>query len=64
MVGYYTDSESVTHGFSYKGGKYTAFNVPKAKDTIAFGINDSGQIAGYIVTSAGVSRAFIATPVE
>jgi len=47
VVGAYTDSASLVHGFEWTGGTYKTINFPKAnKYTRALGINDSGEIVG------------------
>ena len=47
VVGNYTDSSGVVHGFEFAGNKYTSLNFPKAnKFTRANGINDSNFIVG------------------
>ena len=46
VVGWYTDSAGVYHGFKYSNGTYTAINVPNAYETQALGINDLGDIVG------------------
>ena len=42
--------------FEYSGGVYTTFSVPAAARTAAYGINDSGKIAGYSYSSVRVGR--------
>jgi len=49
VVGWYTDSAGVYHGFKYSNGTYTAINVPNAYETQALGINDLGDIVGAYV---------------
>jgi uncharacterized membrane protein len=46
IVGQYTDSSGVGHGFLLSGGTYTSFDFPGAVDTFAAGINDAGEIVG------------------
>jgi uncharacterized membrane protein len=50
IVGFYTDSGHVTHGFLLRSGNFTTLDVPGATQTVARGINDSGLIAGYYST--------------
>src|SRR4029079_16275045 len=45
IVGYYTDN-SGTHGFVFNSGAYSAIDVPGARWTVAYGINNAGQIVG------------------
>jgi uncharacterized membrane protein len=41
------DGNYFSHGFVYTGGKYTTLNVPQSPNyTVAFSINDRGQVAG------------------
>jgi uncharacterized membrane protein len=51
-VGNYNDF-SAGHSFLLDNGSYTTLNVPGAIDTLAFGINDSGQIVGWYIDAAG-----------
>jgi hypothetical protein len=54
-------STYVAHGFIYKAGKYTAFDVPGAQQTSAAGANEHGQFTGCYMDSTGM-HGFIATP--
>lgn len=48
-----------TKGFDYKNGQFTTIAVPGALETSAFGINDSGVIAGwYLGTSHPLYNGF------
>jgi uncharacterized membrane protein len=65
-VGTYRTAPAVRHGFVWKNGVYTTFNVPNndpVLGTVAFGINDRGQIVGdYVDTvapNAGKRRGFL-----
>lgn len=42
IVGSYTDSSKVTHGFALQGTTYTILDAPNSSATSANGINDSG----------------------
>ncbi|MGO9375682.1 MAG: carboxypeptidase regulatory-like domain-containing protein [Syntrophobacteraceae bacterium] len=55
VVGYFTDTNSVSHGFlrSADGLTYTQIDAPNATSTLAFGINNSGQISGYFTNATG-----------
>jgi|SRR5579863_6280296 len=53
VVGYFTDSAGLTHGFLLKGKKYTTLDVPGATATYATGINKSGKIVLYWLSSSG-----------
>jgi probable HAF family extracellular repeat protein len=44
IVGYYTDSSGVTHGFLLQGTTYTTMDVPGAASTSANDINNAGYI--------------------
>jgi uncharacterized membrane protein len=46
VVGVYTDSSQMQHGFKVTNGTFVAINVPGALETRAFGINDNGDIVG------------------
>jgi uncharacterized membrane protein len=49
--------------FLYANGVYTTFNVPGAEPdtTVASGINDLGQIAGWFINSSGILEGFVDT---
>jgi uncharacterized membrane protein len=47
-----------THGFLLQAGVFTPVNFPLATSTTAFGINDTGEIAGFYSDAAG-SHGFI-----
>ena len=51
-----------SHGFLKDGATFTTINVPGATDTIAFGINDAGQIVGRQFGQQGSVSGFLATP--
>jgi probable HAF family extracellular repeat protein len=61
VVGRYLDSNSVLHGFVLSKGVYTTLDFPGASDSVAFGLNDRGQIVG---TSDGGTIGWIATPIN
>jgi hypothetical protein len=64
VVGMFTDSSGLAHGFTYKGGKYTELPNPPgaASEVVYFGINDSGQLSGSYLDSTNNLWGFIATP--
>ena len=68
MVGYYYDTNVVSHGFIYDNGTYTTFVAPGALITSATGINDRGDVVGYYYDSNFNAHGFIAgatgTPAE
>src|ERR1700674_2877325 len=39
VVGFYADSSGIDHGFTLKGGTFTALNFPRSQSTLAYGIN-------------------------
>ena len=47
IVGSWTDSSNLAHGFLYDAGTYTSFDYPgTVQGTAAFGINNAGEIVG------------------
>ena len=66
-VGFFTDSAGVTHGYTYNIGAKTFstnINDPNAgtmtgQGTTTAAINNSGEIAGFYVDSAGVFHGFV-----
>jgi uncharacterized membrane protein len=53
-VGAYKDASFKTHGFSFKGGKYTKLDVKGSNGTTtATGINNSGDIVLYSDQTSG-----------
>ncbi|HLH52854.1 MAG TPA: hypothetical protein VKY92_04485 [Verrucomicrobiae bacterium] len=61
VVGRFLDSNSVQHGFVLSKGVYTILDFPGASDSVAFGLNDRGQIVG---TSDSGTIGWIATPLH
>jgi uncharacterized membrane protein len=60
MVGYYLDSAGYAHGFLWNNGVFSDIDYPRAKWTYAFGINDSGLIAGtYSMAATGPNHGFL-----
>ncbi len=49
--------------FIYSGGTYTPFAVPGALSTIAYGLNDHGQVVGLYAAPDFSLHGFVATPV-
>jgi len=49
--------------FIYSGGTYTPFAVPGALTTVAYGMNDQGQIVGLYASPDLSLHGFVATPV-
>ena len=58
IVGAFGDA-SGGHAFLLRDGKFTKIDYPGASSTIAFGINNTGDITGQYVTASGVVRGFI-----
>ena len=66
IVGYYIGLKGVHHGFVWLNGKFTTINYPNVGESGSgiqlTGINDEGQIAGYVTLSVDQYQPFIATP--
>ncbi len=60
-MGYY-DLPSGYNGFVDNSGVFSAFDVPGAAQTLAEGINNSGQIVGYYYDASGGIHGFEASP--
>lgn len=60
IIGVYTDSSGIYHGYEKSGGKFTPLDVPfaGATGTIPFGINNSGEVVGCWADSAGNDHGF------
>jgi len=62
MVGTYSDATG-RHGFLYNpnnGGTYTTLNDPvNPHDTLAYGINDAGQVVGYYFDGNNHEHGFL-----
>lgn len=52
MVGYFYDSQNVSHGFVLSGGGVAQIDQPGGVSSVAFGINSATGIVGYYATSA------------
>jgi probable HAF family extracellular repeat protein len=46
IVGTYTDTSGVAHGFLYQNGVYTKLDYPGKAHNYAFGIDDAGNVVG------------------
>src|SRR5262249_31103353 len=62
IVGTYSNHNVTSHGFLWKDGVYTTFDVPGAISTTLSGINDYGEIVGSYTDGAGVGHGFLASP--
>jgi hypothetical protein len=65
ITGEYEDQNGYMHGLYYSFGIFYSIDDPNGSQTFAYGINDSGQIAGYYAPSSmsPTTPSFIATPV-
>jgi hypothetical protein len=61
VVGLYLDSLGASHGFSKIGTKYTSIDVKGDTNTVAWGINNAGQITVYATNSAGDFDSYLLT---
>jgi probable HAF family extracellular repeat protein len=62
VVGVYRTSDQKRHGYLWRNGVFTSFNVPNdhpVLGTVALGINDQGQIAGNYVDLNGDRHGFL-----
>jgi len=59
VVGWYTDSNSIPHGFELASGKFTTVDVPGAMWTRALSVNSSGTIVGAYADSGGKIHGFL-----
>jgi hypothetical protein len=59
VVGAFTDSGGVTHGYLYYHGTFTTIDFPGAVFTFAGGNNPSGAIVGAYTDTAGVTHSFL-----
>jgi probable HAF family extracellular repeat protein len=58
VVGYYSDSADVSHGFIYQSGTYTSFDPPGSAGTYVNFINDDGSIGGEYYDRSGNVHGF------
>jgi len=60
-VGFYTDVNGVNHAYKLNQatGKFTAIVPPGGNNAIAAGINDNGDIVGFLTTSSGAVKGFL-----
>ena len=56
------DSFGALHGFLLNNGSFTSLDVPGAAGTVAFGINDHGQIVGGYTDASLQIHGFLRTP--
>lgn len=66
IVGYYQGTEAAYHGFIYRDGIFTTFDLPFAPSflgTQTADINNAGQIVGDFADASSTIHGFLATPV-
>ncbi len=52
----------VTHGYLRRAnGEVSTLDVPGAASTVAFAVNEHGQVAGYYADAAGALHGFVKT---
>jgi hypothetical protein len=59
VVGYYQDSGTTYHSFFYSGGTFTNDLVPGATQSLAYNINDAGDIAGQFNDVSNAQHGFL-----
>lgn len=58
-VGFYQDTDEVSHGVIVRHGELEEFDFPGAAETEIFGVSESGLLIGDIFDSDGVIRGFV-----
>ena len=67
VVGTYQDSANAFHGFVYNGNtaQYTSVDDPEGIGvTFVNGVNDKGQLVGFIMPTSTTASGFVATPAQ
>ncbi len=59
IVGTYTDTSGIFHGFRLNAGNFTTIDFPGAVATVAGGINNLGQIVGNYDDVSGITHGFL-----
>jgi uncharacterized membrane protein len=59
VVGTYTDSSGVSHGYELCHGKFVSNNFPESTFTFDGGINPQGDIVGFYTDTSNVSHSFL-----
>jgi hypothetical protein len=59
VVGTYTDSSGVTHGYELEHGAFTSNDFPGSLLTFNGGINAEGAIVGFYTDAANVTHSFL-----
>ena len=63
-MGYYdVPGDNQSHGFLYGGTAYTTIDVPGEIETLAQGVNNTGQIVGWYRDVNGNDDGLLATPI-
>ena len=65
VVGTYTTgtgNAAVTHGFTWKAGKYKSVNISGASSTAINGVNDEGDLVGFFTDAKGNTDGLLALP--
>jgi hypothetical protein len=60
VVGVFSDSNGVIHGFAKNGDQYQTIDVPEADFTAIQGINSEGDVSG-VYRATGVRHDFVLT---
>lgn len=55
----YQDSSSMYHAATWVAGTFTDIPIPGATQTVAYGVNDAGDLSGYFVDSSNVAHGFL-----
>jgi hypothetical protein len=58
VVGSFTDSSGLVHGFTYKSQKFASMDYPDGVSTVANAINNSAEVVGYYEDSTGGLHGF------
>jgi probable HAF family extracellular repeat protein len=58
VVGFYLDSNGVSHGWELNAGTFTKLNFPNSSSTAAFGINNNSEIVGSYTDASGAMHGF------
>lgn len=59
IVGIYFDTNNVSHGYLYRGGRFTTIDYPDAQSTLAYDINTAGQIVGCWTDASDVNHGYV-----
>jgi hypothetical protein len=62
IVGFFATTPGFPRGFHLRHGVFTEIMVPAAIDTVVYGIDESGLMAGAFKDSAGAVHGFIRVP--